>query len=91
MPTTIFRSDRGAYKLNELWNDIKMWDQKKYIMGASCTRSQYGLTSGHAYSLIGAYELNGHKVLKMRNPWSSERYNGPWSDNDSRWTPSLRR
>lgn len=22
----------------------------------------------------------------MRNPWGSEKYEGPWSDNDSKWT-----
>lgn len=22
----------------------------------------------------------------MRNPWASEGYNGPWSDDDGRWT-----
>jgi len=25
----------------------------------------------------------------MRNPWGSEKYNGPWSDADKRWTPEL--
>ena len=22
----------------------------------------------------------------MRNPWSHDRYNGPWNNNDRRWT-----
>ena len=26
----------------------------------------------------------------MRNPWASEKYSGPWNDNDKRWTPELR-
>ena len=26
----------------------------------------------------------------MRNPWGSERYTGPWSDDDSRWTDALK-
>lgn len=60
-------------------------------MGAGCHSYKWGLTAQHAYTLIGAYVLNGHKVVKMRNPWSSEKYKGPWSDNDSRWTRSLRR
>jgi hypothetical protein len=68
-----------------------MWDNKKYIMGASCYTYDFGLTAKHAYTLIGAYTLNGERVFKMRNPWHSEKYTGPWSDNDKRWTPSLRR
>ena len=27
----------------------------------------------------------------MRNPWSSERYRGPWHDGDKNWTPALLR
>jgi len=26
----------------------------------------------------------------MRNPWGKERYSGPWSDNDSRWTEDFK-
>lgn len=25
------------------------------------------------------------------NPWGSEKYNGPWNNNDSRWTPEYKR
>ena len=27
----------------------------------------------------------------MRNPWAVDKYTGPWSDLDSRWTPDLRK
>lgn len=60
-------------------------------MSAGCYRPLYNLEPSHDYSLIGAYELDGHKVLKMRNPWHSEKYTGPWSDKDKRWTPELRK
>ena len=70
--------------------NLEEWDKKKYAISAACTRRFYGLTTGHAYSVIGVYELAGEKVLKMRNPWASERYKGPWKDSDSRWTPALR-
>jgi hypothetical protein len=39
--------------------------------------------------LLDVITLNGEKLAKIRNPWSSEGYNGAWSDKDSRWTPSL--
>ena len=54
-------------------------------MGAGCYSTQVGLTSGHAYSLIGAYVVNGKKMVKMRNPWSSEGYTGPYSDKAAFW------
>jgi len=31
------------------------------------------------------------KLLKMRNPWARETYEGPWHDLDKRWTPSLKK
>ena len=45
-------------------------------MSAGCHYSQYGLISGHAYSLIG---VNGGNIV-VRNPWGSESYTGPGSD-----------
>jgi len=39
----------------------------------------------HAYTLISAVQVNGTKLLKMRNPWATERYDGPWSDSDIVW------
>ena len=51
-----------------------------------------GLVSGHAYSLLDVAELKdasgnvAHKIAKMRNPWSSEGYNGAFSDESSLWT-----
>lgn len=89
MPSTIMSTGRG-YSAEKLWSDIERWDKKKYIMAGSCYSYKYGLTSGHAYTILGAYHLNGEKVLKMRNPWASEKYHGPWSDKDQRWTPALR-
>jgi len=53
-----------------------------------------GLVSNHAYSLIGAYEINTQegptRLVAVRNPWGSYEWNGAWGDNDERWTPELR-
>jgi hypothetical protein len=88
MPSKSFTT--SDYTDQEMWDNVKDWDSRKFVMAAGTSVSQYGLTAGHAYSLISAHELNGNKVFKMRNPWSSEKYNGPWNDEDSRWTPALR-
>ena len=29
------------------------------------------------------------KVLKMRNPYGTETYNGKWADGEQSWTPFL--
>ena len=33
---------------------------------------------------------NGERLVKMRNPWGSERYRCDYSDGSSKWTPELR-
>ena len=43
-----------------------------------------GLYSGHAYSILDAFEANGTKLVKIRNPWGSgnpKEWTGAWSDN----------
>ena len=91
MPSTSFNTRYELKTADAVWNLVSKWDKRKFIMGADCDRGWGGLEHGHAYSLLGAYTLNGHRVYKMRNPWHSEIYKGPWSDNDYRWTPELRR
>jgi hypothetical protein len=63
MPVVNLNTRKGKYPRNAagkaaLWKDIKWWDSMNYILGAGDDDSTYGkLTSGHAYSLIGAYEV----------------------------------
>ena len=69
-------------------------------MGASCCHrgrgNLHGLVAGHAYSLLDVTEVKDasgtvHKLAKMRNPWNVEKYTGPWSDGDSKWTDELKK
>lgn len=50
-----------------------------------------GLVGGHAYSLLRAYEGNGLKLIKLRNPWGSHEWNGDWSDKSKKWTSKLKK
>lgn len=61
-------------------------------MAASCSHKHASLITGHAYSLIGTHTLsNGVKLVKVRNPHGREHYTGPYNDEDSRWTPALKK
>lgn len=43
--------------------------------------NEVNLAKNHAYSVLGVKTLsNGTRLIKVRNPWGSERYSGPWSD-----------
>ena len=41
----------------------------------------------HAYSIMEAREIKGHRLLKLRNPWGHFEWRGAWSDGSEQWTP----
>ena len=64
-----------------LWQKFDNMDKKNWVIIASNRVQKYGLPSGHAYSLMGTAKLtDGTELLKVRNPWGSEVYDGPYSD-----------
>ena len=78
-----------------LWRNIIDCDRRDDIMVAATkntsTIKRYGLDPGHAYTLVGAYELNGQRVLELRNPWGKGEWNGEWGDKDKEnWTEELK-
>lgn len=91
----VVRHDIASQGPAKVWKTVYDADKKNFIMTASCKRANDGLTADHAYTLVSAYKLNvsgeEHHLVKMRNPWGTEGYNGTWSDKDSRWTTALRK
>jgi hypothetical protein len=81
VPSMQFRHEQVS--AGDAWNMFVKFDQKKYIMTCANFNDVYGLVPGHAYTLIGTAVYNGTKLVKVRNPWGSEGYNGPWNDNSS--------
>jgi len=59
-------------------------------------QKKLGLVYEHAYSVLSAVEVmhpqkGKIRLVKMRNPWGSEEWTGPWSDKSNLWTPELRK
>ena len=49
-----------------------------------------GLARDHVYTVLGAWEVGGERLLRIRTPWGRERYTGPWADRDSaNWDRTL--
>merc|ERR1712032_1746193 len=45
-----------------------------------------GIVCGHAYTVLTAIEISGHRILRLRNPWGQGEWNGMYSDSDeSTW------
>jgi len=93
MPTAYIKLNRGA-DLEASWNELKPLTGKNYPMTTPCCNGGGvdGLVSGHAYTLLDLVQLStGEKLAKVRNPWSTEQYNGEWSDNSPKWTEALKK
>ena len=43
------------------------------------------VAQGHAYSVVAIKEIDGFKLVKLRNPWGSFEWKGNWSDNSPLW------
>ena len=61
---------------------------KKYYMSN-------GLYSGHNYAIVTIREVidsqgNKDRIIKLRNPWMGEIWEGKWSHNSDLWTDELR-
>jgi len=41
--------------------------------------SELGLISGHAYSLLGIFDLGDEILVKLRNPWGNFAWTGDWA------------
>ena len=90
-----------------LWRHIFTADQQQYVIATAASgrktgkdssdMKDAGIIDAHAYSLLEAAPIVTEdkqkvRLLKLRNPWGFEEWNGDWSDKDNKnWTSSLRK
>ena len=47
---------------------------------------------GHAYGLLDCIEIEGIKLVQLRNPWGNDaEWTGAWGDKSSQWTERRKR
>eukprot|EP01018_Ginkgo_biloba_P017061 Gb_09128 [translate_table: standard] len=80
-----------------LWSQLLRFKQEGFLLGAGSPSgsdvhvSSSGIVQGHAYSLLQVREVDGHKLVQIRNPWANEvEWNGPWSDSSPEWTDRIK-
>ena len=88
-----FRFQTEKQSDDEIWSTLKQADLKKFIVGASSygdVEKSSGIVGGHAYTMVSVHEVEGHKLVKLRNPWGEGEWTGDFSDSSSLWTESLK-
>lgn len=83
------RADTAA-----LWAKLLHATAEGYLMGASASSAKSGveeeigngLLYNHAYAVLRAVEVGGHKLVALRNPWGGEKeWTGAWGDKSTEW------
>ncbi|KAG9292489.1 hypothetical protein G9A89_001562 [Geosiphon pyriformis] len=64
-------------------NVDRLYGAERYGFG----ENQLGLLDSHAYSFLRAVEINGTRLVQIRNPLGRTEWKGPWSDGSEEWTP----
>jgi hypothetical protein len=90
--------EQEAIANGSLWARLRSFASDGHLLacgshsGSDTDISDMGIVQGHAYSILRVEELDGHRLLHVRNPWGQTEWKGRWSDADSTsWTQRMRK
>jgi len=81
-------------KVEDLWKVYFEGERRNAVMVATSNTTKSfigdtGIVGMHAYSLLSAHEVthkgSSLKLMKLRNPWGRQEWNGAWSDKSQEW------
>ncbi|RDW93338.1 calpain-like protein [Aspergillus mulundensis] len=86
---------------DRFWNEELMKVNKEFLFGCGTglysnwltpnhrgpPRDRKGIAEGHSYSIMDVKEIDGVRLVKLRNPWGKKEWSGAWSDGSEQWTP----
>ncbi|OJJ30443.1 hypothetical protein ASPWEDRAFT_32621 [Aspergillus wentii DTO 134E9] len=85
---------------DRFWNEELMKVNKEFLFGCGTglwsnwldpgykgpPRDRKGISENHSYSIMEAREIDGQRLLRLRNPWGKKEWRGAWSDGSEQWT-----
>lgn len=81
--------------IQKLWENMKTLNRTGCLMGAGSPEhamgdraiNEMGIVQGHAYAVLDIVEVDGYKLVQLRNPHGSAgvEWNGDWSDTCEKW------
>ncbi|KAL6874847.1 cysteine proteinase [Trichoderma novae-zelandiae] len=75
------------------WKEELLKVNEDFLFG--CSTGVWGVNWGerkgilelHSYSIQKAVDIDGKRLLRLKNPWGKGEWKGPWSDGSKEWTP----
>lgn len=69
---------------------IQTYKRRESVIAASTGSGDHskhtcGIVHGHAYTVQTVKEVEGFRLVKLRNPWGTFEWQGNWSDGSSMW------
>ncbi|TGJ88705.1 hypothetical protein E0Z10_g18 [Xylaria hypoxylon] len=74
------------------WREELMKVNDQFLFGCSTGMwrpvwgERKGIVELHAYSVMRAVEMDGQRLVLLKNPWGKYEWTGPWSDGSKEWT-----
>lgn len=90
--------EKEDYGSKALWDLLMEADSSGYAICGGAgqetkkkTLEKAGLFASHAYTVIGVYDVEVERLVKIRNPHGSGEWTGKWSDqDDENWTSEIK-
>lgn len=91
---TFFRSE-DIVDLDRFWDEGLAQVNKSLLWGCGTytvnEKDKRGIEGGHAYTILEAETIpDGTRLVKVRNPWGKNEWEGDWSDRSTKWTDELK-
>ncbi|CAG9327882.1 unnamed protein product [Blepharisma stoltei] len=94
------RLESAQNNSDALWSKMLNFYENGYLMGAGSPEnpqgdlavSENGIVQGHAYAILNIIELDGERLINLKNPHGQygTEWRGDWCDSSFKWTKKFK-